>query len=69
MKRFRLLRKTFAPRRGEVIVDWEKLHSEELHDLCSSKNVIQLISDDQMGRECGTRGEEEKCIQSFVGET
>jgi len=34
---------TFMPRREGVTGDWRKLHSEELPDMCSSENIIQLI--------------------------
>jgi len=29
----RVLRKIFAPKRGEVRREWKKLHNEELNDL------------------------------------
>jgi len=36
----RVLRKIFAPKRDEVTGEWKRLLKEELHDLCSSPNVI-----------------------------
>jgi hypothetical protein len=27
----------------EATEDWRKLHSEELHDLCSTQNIIRVI--------------------------
>jgi hypothetical protein len=39
----RVLRRIFGPNRDEVRTDWRKLHNEELHNLCSSPNVIRTI--------------------------
>jgi hypothetical protein len=39
----RMLRKIFRPKRDEVTGDWRKLHSEELHYLYSSPNIIRMI--------------------------
>jgi hypothetical protein len=39
----RVLRRIFGPKRGEVTGDWRKLHSEELHNLYSSPNIIIMI--------------------------
>jgi hypothetical protein len=38
----RVLRKIFGQKRDEVI-GWRKLHSEELHNLYSSPNIIRMI--------------------------
>jgi hypothetical protein len=38
-----LLRKMFGPKREEVTAEWKRLHKEELHDLFSTPNIIQLI--------------------------
>jgi hypothetical protein len=40
----RVLRRIFGPIRSEVIRGWRKLHNEELHNLCSSPNVIRMKS-------------------------
>ena len=29
--------------REEVLRNWRKLHNEELHDLCSSPNIVKVI--------------------------
>jgi len=38
-----VLRGIFGPKRDEVTGEWRKLHNEELHDLYSSPNIIQVI--------------------------
>jgi hypothetical protein len=39
----RVLRKMFGPMRDEVTGEWRKMHSEELHKLYSSPNIIRQI--------------------------
>ena len=39
----RVLRRIFGPRRDEVTREWRKLHEEELNDLYSSPNIVQVI--------------------------
>jgi hypothetical protein len=39
----RVLRRIFGPKRDEVPGEWRKLHSEELHILYSSSNIICQI--------------------------
>jgi hypothetical protein len=39
----RVLRRIFGPKRVKVTGGWRKLHNEELHNLCSSPNVIRII--------------------------
>jgi len=38
----RILRNVFEPKRVEEAGDWRKLCNEQLHDLCSSPNVIWI---------------------------
>jgi hypothetical protein len=38
-----VLRKIFGPKRDEVIVDWKKLYTVELHDLRSYPNIVRVI--------------------------
>jgi hypothetical protein len=35
-------------KRKEVTVDWRKLHSEELHEIYSPPNIIQVIKSRRM---------------------
>jgi hypothetical protein len=39
----RFLRRIFRPKRDEVTGEWRKLHSEELHILYSSPNIMRQI--------------------------
>jgi hypothetical protein len=36
-------RKMSGTKKEKVTVDWRKLHNEELHDLCSSPNIIWMM--------------------------
>ena len=40
----RVLRNIYSPERKEVKGDWRKLHSEELHDVHSSSNIMVIKS-------------------------
>ena len=39
---------TFRPKRGEVTREWRKLHNENLNDLYSSSNIVQVIKSRRM---------------------
>jgi hypothetical protein len=39
----RVLRRLFGPKRDEMTGEWRKLHNEELKDLCSSTDIVQVI--------------------------
>jgi len=39
----RVLRRIFGPKRDEVTGEWRKLHNEELNDLYSSHDIVQVI--------------------------
>jgi hypothetical protein len=38
-----MLRRIFGPKRENVTEDWRRLHTEELHSLYSSPNIIGVI--------------------------
>jgi hypothetical protein len=40
----RVLRRICGPKRDEVTGEWRKVHSEELHNLCSSPDIISKSS-------------------------
>jgi hypothetical protein len=44
----RVLRRIFGPKRDEVTGEWRKLHNEELHNLCSSTDIIRQIKSRRM---------------------
>jgi hypothetical protein len=44
----RVLRRIFGPKRDEITGEWRKLHSEELHNLYSSPNIIRQIKTRRM---------------------
>jgi hypothetical protein len=39
----RLLRRIFGPKREEVTGGWRRLHNEELYNLYTSPNIVQVI--------------------------
>jgi hypothetical protein len=39
----RVLTRIFGPKRDEVTGGWRNLHSEELHNMYSSPNIIRMI--------------------------
>jgi hypothetical protein len=45
-----LLRKIFRTKRDGVTGEWRRLHKEELNDLYSSQNIIQVIKSRRMKR-------------------
>jgi hypothetical protein len=44
----KVLRRIFGPKGDEVTGEWRKLHSEELHNLYSSPNIIRQIKSRRM---------------------
>jgi hypothetical protein len=38
-----VLRRIFGPKRDEVTGEWRKLHNGELHNLCSSPDIIRQM--------------------------
>jgi len=44
----RVLRRIFGLKRDEVTGEWRKLHNEELNDLYSSPNIVQVSKSRRM---------------------
>jgi hypothetical protein len=65
----RVLRRIFGPKRDEVAAEWRKLHSEELHNLNSSPDIIRKIKSRRMrwARHAARMGEERKLFKVLVG--
>jgi hypothetical protein len=57
-------RRIFDQKRDEVTGDWRKLHSEELHNLCSSPNIIRMMKSRRMrgARNVARMGEKKNVI-------
>jgi hypothetical protein len=55
-------------KREEVAGGWRRLHTEELHNLCASPNIIRGINSKRMGicGEFSTHVRDAKCIKIFV---
>jgi hypothetical protein len=65
-----VLKSIFGPQRDEVTGEWRKLHSEELHVLYSSPNIIRQIKSSRMRwvGHVARMGEERKVHKVLVGE-
>jgi len=48
----RVLRRTFEPKRNKATGKWKKLPNEELNDLYSSPNIMQVIKSRRMRWSC-----------------
>jgi hypothetical protein len=44
----RVLRRMFGPKRDEVTGEWRKLHNEELNNLYSLPNIVQVVKSRRM---------------------
>jgi hypothetical protein len=66
-----VLRRIFGPKSEEVTGDWRKLHSEELHNLYSSPNIIKQIKSRHMRwtGHVACMGEERKVYKVLVGKS
>jgi len=49
LSEYKLLRRIFGPKRDEVKGEWRKLDNEEIYDLYSSPNIIQVVKSRIMG--------------------
>jgi hypothetical protein len=66
-----LLKRIFGPKRDEMMLNWRKLHNEELHNVYSSPNIIGIIKSSTM-RWAGyvaRMGEKRNACRILVGET
>jgi hypothetical protein len=65
----RVLRRIFGPKRGEVTGEWRKLHSEELHNLYSSPDIIRQVKSrrTRWAGHAARMGEERKVYKVLVG--
>jgi hypothetical protein len=65
----RVLRIIFGPKRDEVTGEWRKLHSQELHNLYSSPDIIRQVKSRRMrwAGHVARMGEETKVYKVLVG--
>ena len=50
IRRLRVLRRIFGPKRDEVRGDWRKLHNDEFNDLYCSPNIVRVIKSRSFSR-------------------
>jgi len=64
-----VLRGIFGPRRDDVMGEWRRLHNEELNDLYSSPNIVQVIKSRRMrwAGHVAHMGEERGVYRILVG--
>ena len=64
-----VLRRIFGPRRDEVTGEWRRLHNEELNDLYSSPNIVQVIKSrrTRWAGHVARMGEERRVYRDLVG--
>jgi len=64
-----VLRSIFVPRKDEVTGEWRGLHNEELNDLYSSPNIVQVKKSRRMrwAGHVARMGEEKGCMGSWWG--
>jgi hypothetical protein len=66
-----MLRRIFRPKRNEVTGSWRRLHSEKLHNLYASPNIIRVIESRRMrwARNVAHMGCMRYAYQVLVGKT
>jgi hypothetical protein len=62
-----VLRRMFGPMRDEVTEEWRKLHSEELHILYSSPDIIRQIKSRRWVGHVARMVEDRKVYKVLVG--
>jgi hypothetical protein len=64
-----ILREMFGPKMDEVTGEWRKLHSEELHNLYSSPDIIRQVKSRRVrwAGHLARMGEERKVYKVLVG--
>ena len=65
----RVLRIIFGAKRYKVTAEWRTLCNEEVNDLYSSPNIIQVTKSRSMRRAGHVEHKENRSMQGFVGET
>jgi hypothetical protein len=65
----RVLRRIFGPKRDKVTGEWRKLHSEVLHNLYSSPDIIRQVKSRRMrwAGHVARMGEERKLYKVLEG--
>jgi hypothetical protein len=64
----RVLKRIFGPKRDKVTGEWRKFHSEEVHNLYSSADIIGQIKSRRMkwARHVARMGEERKLYKVLM---
>jgi hypothetical protein len=67
----KVLGRMFGPKRDEVTEEWRKLHSEELHNVYSSPDIIRQVKSRRMrwAGHVARMGEERKVYKVLVGKS
>jgi hypothetical protein len=65
-----VLWRVFGAKREEVVGGWRRMHSEDLHDLLASSNIIRVIKSRRMrwARHVARMGAMRNAYRIFIGE-